>query len=231
MTQAARAIAPDSVRVSFLTTQITRERERVMRAQARQQLQQQQNDELDRQQQLIATARDALTAGNLDEAARLIKITGDGGVDQAAVDTLIRDLQGARLIAKMNEALAKPAPVPAIETAPVTAAQLAPLAAAKPAAPAVTDVVSASTLERLKYVEPEYPLAARTQGTSGWVDLAFDVGTDGAVSGIVVLAAEPRNIFDSAAVVAVRKWRYRPVQRDGQAVVRRAQLRIRFTVQ
>jgi protein TonB len=131
----------------------------------------------------------------------------------------------------MNETLAKPAPVPAIETAAVTTPQDAPGAAAVQAAPVVSGVVSASTLERLKYVEPEYPLAARTQGTGGWVDLAFDVQTDGAVSGIVVLAAEPKNIFESAAVAAVRKWRYRPVQRDGHPVVRRAQLRIRFAVQ
>jgi TonB family protein len=45
------------------------------------------------------------------------------------------------------------------------------------------------------------------------------------------LASEPKNIFERAAVAALRKWRYRPVERDGQPVVRRAQLRIRFAVQ
>jgi TonB family protein len=38
-------------------------------------------------------------------------------------------------------------------------------------------------------------------------------------------------MFDEAAVAAVRRWRYRPVQRDGLPVEQRAQLRIRFTLQ
>jgi len=230
LTQAAHAIAPDSMRVAFLATQIARERERATRAQARLQLQQQ-ADALDRQQKSIAAARAALSAGNLDEAARLITGAADSGVDHDAIDTLTRDLQGARLFAKVNETLAKRAPVPAIDLAPAATPQPAPASAALEAAANVNDVVSASTLERLKYVEPVYPLSARAQGTSGWVDLAFDVQTDGSVNGIAVLASEPKNIFERAAVAALRKWRYRPVERDGQPVVRRAQLRIRFTVQ
>jgi TonB family protein len=230
LTQAARAIAPDSVRVAFLTTQLSRERERVTRAQARQQLQQQQADELDRQQQLIAAARTALTAGNLDEAGRLITTAADAGVDRDAIDTLTHDLQGAHLVANMNETLAKTAPVAAIETAALVMPQAAPAPSAVQPAAHASDIVSANTLERLKYVEPEYPLAARSQGTSGWVDLAFDVQTDGAVGNVVVLASEPKDTFDRAAVAALRKWHYRPVEHDGHAVVRRAQLRIRFTV-
>jgi protein TonB len=230
MTQAARAIQPDSVRVSFLTTQIARERERATRTQARLQLQQQQADELERQQKLIAAARTALTTGNLDEASRLITSAADAGVDRDAIDTLSRDLQGARLVAQMNETLAKAAPVPAIETPPAPPATAVQTAEPPAAAAPVNDIVSASTLERLKYVAPEYPLAAREQGMSGWVDLAFDVQTDGAVNDIAVLAAEPMNMFERAAVAAVRRWRYRPAQHDGHPVMQRAQLRIRFTV-
>jgi protein TonB len=230
LTQAAHAIAPDSVRVTFLTTQLARERERAARVQARAQLQQQQADELERQQQLIAAARAALTAGSLDEAARLITSAADGGVERDAIDALTRDLQGARLVAKMNEALATAAPVASIATPPLMPPQAAPADPSVQPSAQVSDIVSADKLERLKYVEPEYPLAARAQGTSGWVDLAFDVETDGAVDNVVVLKSEPKDIFDRAAVAALRKWRYRPVQRDGHSVVRRAQLRIRFTV-
>ena len=108
--------------------------------------------------------------------------------------------------------------------------QTAPAAAAADPTAHVNDVVSASTLERLKYVEPEFPLLAREQGRSGWVDLAFDVQLDGSVNDIAVLASEPKNMFERAAIAAVRKWRYRPAQRDGSPVVQRARLRIRFTV-
>jgi TonB family protein len=128
----------------------------------------------------------------------------------------------------MNESLAKVAPVAAIEMAPLTAPQ-APPPAAQPATQ-LTDIVSADTLERLKYVAPEYPLAAQAQGTSGWVDLAFDVQTNGAVDNVAVLASEPKNTFERAAVAALRKWRFQPVERAGHAVVQRARLRIRFTV-
>jgi len=243
LTAAARAIAPNSVRVSFLTTQIARERQRATRAQARQQQQQQQSDELERQQQLVAAARTALTAGNLDEAARSIGIAAAAGVDRDAIDTLTRDLQGAQLVARMKEALAKPTPAPTAEAA---AAPLAEPAPTPPAAAAATqasgpapqappahanDTVSAGTLERLRYFAPEYPLRARATDTSGWVDLAFDVEADGSVTHVTVLGSDPKNIFDEAAVAAVRRWRYRPVQRDGLPVEQRAQLRIRFTLQ
>lgn len=230
-TQAARAIQPDSVRVSFLTTQLARERERAARAQARQQQLQQQHeadDEFDRQQKMIVAARAALTAGNLDEAARLIASAADAGIDHNAIDTLNRDLQGARLVAKMNETLAKT--VPAVELPPAPPVQTV-TTPAPPAAAPTSEFVSASSLERLKYVEAEYPPAARAQGKSGWVDLAFDVEIDGSVGNVSVMAAEPKNIFDNAAATALRKWRFRPVQRDGHPVVQRARLRIRFAVQ
>lgn len=239
LTEAARAIAPNSARVSFLATQIARERERAAHVQARQQLQQQHADELERQQRLVAAARAALTAGNLDEAARAIAAAADAGVDRDAIDTLRRDLQGAQLIAHMKEALAKPPP--AADSVPIPklpAPTAEPQSSGRqesqaPANDAASDrvVVNAGTLERLRYIAPEYPLGARVNGTSGWVDLAFDVETDGSVSHITVLGSNPKNTFDQAAVAAVRRWRYRAPERDGHPVEQRAQLRIRFTLQ
>ena len=261
-TAAARAIAPNSVRVSFLATQITRERDRAARAQARQQLQQQQADGLGRKQQLVADARAALSTGKLDDAARLIGDASAAGADRDAVDTLTRDMQGARLIAKTNETLAKPSLVPALPTAPVTKPEVAasnvsgpaptadpgaalaavsvpvpvPAPEAQPPAPhpepvaRATEIVNAGTLERVRYVEPEYPPRANANGTTGWVDLAFDVQTDGSVTDVTVLNSSPKDTFEKAAIAAVRKWRYRPVMGDGHPVERRAQLRILFTL-
>jgi len=239
LTAAVRPLAPNSARLSFLATQIARERERATRAQARQQLQQQQADELARQQQLVETARSALTAGNLDDAARAISAAADAGVDLDAVDTLTRDLQGAQLVARMKEAFAKPAPAPAPERAAPQPSAAAATETPSPApqespdvneAVAASPVVMAGTLARLRYVEPEYPLIARSDGMSGWVDLAFDVETDGAVTHVAVLGSDPKSVFDQAAIAAVRKWRYRPVERDGHPIAQRAQLRIRFTL-
>ena len=254
LTAAARAIAPNSARASFLATQISREKERAMHAQTRLQQQQQQAEELERQQQLVAAARAALTAGNLDEAAHSIAIAADAGVNRDAIDTLTRDLQGAQLIARMKEALAKPvpAPTPAPEAASAPASGAAPVptpvAAPAPKLPATAapeaqapapqgapahanNIVSAATLERLRYVAPEYPGRARASGTTGWVDLAFDVEADGSVTHVAVLGSDPKDVFDAAAVAALRRWRYQPAERDGQPVVQRAQLRIRFALQ
>jgi protein TonB len=242
LTHTARGIAPNSVRVSFLTTQITRERDRAQRAQARQQLQQQQADDLDRQQKLVVDARAALTTGNLDEAGRLISAATDAGVDHDSIDRLTRDMQAARQGAKISEAVAERAPVATPEAAPTATSQAAPAARAPTAEAPVSaaaqtslpshDAVSASSLERVHYVAPDYPLSARQVNVSGWVDVAFDVQTDGSVAAIAVLSSEPKNTFEKATVAALRKWRYRPVERDGHpVVVPHVQMRIRFTLQ
>ncbi|MBV9346215.1 MAG: energy transducer TonB [Gammaproteobacteria bacterium] len=44
-----------------------------------------------------------------------------------------------------------------------------------------------------------------------------------------VVAAEPAGVFESAAIDAVRRWRYEPVRRDGASVAQPARLRVRFT--
>jgi protein TonB len=240
LTGIAHEIAPNSVRAAFVATQLTRERDRAQRAQARQQLQQQQVDELDRKQKLVADARAALTAGNLEETATLIAAATNAGVDQESIDRLTRDLQGARQVAKIGETVADKAPAAAAATPPAaavaapptSAATEAPTNAAVPSVPQARDAITASSLERVRYVAPEYPLSARQGNLSGWVDVAFDVQTDGSVADIAVLGAEPKNTFEKAAVAALRKWRYRPVERDGHPIaVPHVQMRIRFTLQ
>jgi TonB family protein len=94
----------------------------------------------------------------------------------------------------------------------------------------VNEVVSALSLKQTRNVSPEYPTLARERGTSGWVDVEFTVRSDGTVSDITVAGAEPAGVFEQAALSALRKWRYQPMQRNGQAVDQRAKLRIRFAI-
>jgi TonB family protein len=94
-----------------------------------------------------------------------------------------------------------------------------------------SSVLDASALQRVRYFEPRFPDDARKRGTDGWVELEFTVGTDGTVGKIAVTRSEPAGLFDSAAVNAVRRWRYRPVMSDGAAVEQRARVRIRFTLE
>lgn len=92
-------------------------------------------------------------------------------------------------------------------------------------------VVSASQLTRVRVTEPKYPADARSAGTAGFVDLEFTVKEDGTTGDVRVTRAEPAGIFDSAAVDAVERWRFQPVERNGEVVAQRARLRVRFDLQ
>ena len=105
------------------------------------------------------------------------------------------------------------------------------IVAAQEAAERVDEVVPATALRRVRYVDPEYPAGARERGLSGWVELEFTVNPDGGVSDVNVTAAEPTGVFEQAAMSAVRRWRFEPVRRNGAAVEQRARIRIRFSLQ
>ncbi len=85
-----------------------------------------------------------------------------------------------------------------------------------------------STLEKVHNVLPVYPMVADRLGRGGFVEMLFTVRTDGSVGDITVTHAEPAGMFDSAAVEAVRQWRYRPVERNGRPVEQRVRLRVVF---
>jgi protein TonB len=92
------------------------------------------------------------------------------------------------------------------------------------------EVVNAGNLTLAHYAPPTFPASALGRGLSGWVDLQFVVRSDGLVSDVTITGAEPVGIFEQAAVDAVRKWRYKPAQRDGHAVDQRARLRMKFAL-
>ena len=89
----------------------------------------------------------------------------------------------------------------------------------------------ASALKRTRYIEPVYPRAAQAAKTEGWVDLEFIVRKDGTVGDVKVTNAQPAAVFDSAASDALARWRFEPVQRNGEPVDQRARLRMRFSLQ
>jgi protein TonB len=70
--------------------------------------------------------------------------------------------------------------------------------------------------ERVVYVAPVYPPAAKHERVEGKVVLDLVVGVDGDVAGTNVVGSNP--VFDGAAVEAVKRWKYRPATRDGRPV-------------
>jgi protein TonB len=107
----------------------------------------------------------------------------------------------------------------------------ADLTAARDATAAQTNIVSAASLKRVRMVSPTYPDAARKRGIEGWVELAFTVQTNGTVDNVEVRNASPAEVFDDAAMRAVRQWRFEPVVRNGEKVEQRAMVRLKFSQQ
>ena len=152
-------------------------------------------------------ARQALASRTLDEA-------------QAAAHR--QDYSGAkRWLTETREAGTDAASISAVEH-DMTATQATTRQA--------TEVVSAANLVLAKYVPPVFPVAARQHGASGWVEVQFLVKVDGSVSDVIITGAEPVGLFEQAAVDAVRKWRYEPVERNGHASDQRARLRMKFAL-
>jgi len=67
-------------------------------------------------------------------------------------------------------------------------------------------------------VQPRYPAKALRANKEGYVVLSFDINESGRVINIKVLQAEPRRLFDREAKRALKKWKYKPMVVNGQAV-------------
>lgn len=96
--------------------------------------------------------------------------------------------------------------------------------AAKPAASAGVTREAILTRQAL----PRYPTSAQRAGIEGWVEVDFSVGTDGEVHDAKVARAQPRHVFDRAALEAVDRWRFQPAMRDGKPVEAKLRRRIVF---
>jgi protein TonB len=99
-----------------------------------------------------------------------------------------------------------------------------------PGSPALLPT-AADDLDRLIAPDPAYPPAALRDGVEGWVELAFTITETGIVRDIEVVAAEPRGIFEKAAMEALGQWRFRPRSVNGQSVARRSVVTLRFSVE
>ncbi|MGA1188834.1 MAG: energy transducer TonB [Pseudomonadales bacterium] len=75
----------------------------------------------------------------------------------------------------------------------------------------------------------KYPRKAQRLGVEGYVEVGCDVAADGTKSDIRVLDAEPRRIFDKAAIEFVEALQINPPLLDGNEVsVRDVKLRVIF---
>ena len=68
----------------------------------------------------------------------------------------------------------------------------------------------AANLQPLKRVEPQYPPEAARAGTTGFVEVEFEVDPAGKVAKVSVVNAKPSRTFEQAAVRAVKQWQFAP---------------------
>lgn len=69
-------------------------------------------------------------------------------------------------------------------------------------------------------IAPDYPPRALSRGIEGWVQVQFTITATGTVKDPTVVNADPKNIFDDAALKAIARWRYNPRVEGGVAVER-----------
>ena len=85
--------------------------------------------------------------------------------------------------------------------------------------------------ERIEATAPEYPRKAFRDEVEGHVDLELTVGTDGRVEDVAILDAEPRQVFERAAIRAAMRWRYKPPSEDGISVPVKDKVRLTFKIE
>ena len=67
-------------------------------------------------------------------------------------------------------------------------------------------------------IYPQYPRNELLAGVEGWVKVKFIVEPDGSVSSPRVVQSKPPRVFDSSALRAIKKWKFKPKVVNGIAV-------------
>lgn len=78
----------------------------------------------------------------------------------------------------------------------------------------------------LQKVDPVYPQAALREHVEGSVELQANIGKDGSTSNLKVVSGKP--LFAAAAAAAVRQWKYKPYQLDGQPTEVQTEITVDF---
>jgi len=67
-------------------------------------------------------------------------------------------------------------------------------------------------------VTPTYPTRAASRGIEGWCQVSFTVTDTGGVRDVIVVDADPPEIFDTASMRAAEKFKFQPKVVDGKGV-------------
>lgn len=103
----------------------------------------------------------------------------------------------------------------------------APKGPVAPAAKIAAPVMNNQVIPLVR-IPPRYPRSASRRGLEGIVTVSFTITKDGQVRSPVVISAKPKNIFNSAALKAILKWKFKPMVVNNKSVERQATQEIEF---
>jgi len=121
---------------------------------------------------------------------------------------------------------------PVLAPAPTTADSLIPVVAQatvdSTSHAGLPESAAASPPVAISKAQPDYPEQAKKRRAEGWVEMDFVVTQLGTVANITVVRAEPKGLFDRAAMRALARWKFKPASRAGKPVDARVRTRIGF---
>jgi periplasmic protein TonB len=93
------------------------------------------------------------------------------------------------------------------------------------------DMSGYSDLIPLMRINPQYPRNAARDRIEGWVEFRITINPDGTVKTATPIKSQPRGVFESAAMQAILKWKFRPKIVDGKGVETTGTQRIEFKME
>lgn len=74
------------------------------------------------------------------------------------------------------------------------------------------DFTAYEDLKVREQTNPWYPKVAVENGLSGYVEMTFNVTSQGDVTNVVVVKSFPKGLFEEEAVRALTQWKYEPFE-------------------
>lgn len=79
--------------------------------------------------------------------------------------------------------------------------------------------------------KPDYPKYAKENRIEGGVTVSFIVDKEGNVLEPKIIKANPPNVFENAALAAVKNWRFTPAKKDGATVNAKINVNVNFVLE
>ena len=90
-----------------------------------------------------------------------------------------------------------------------------------------TGTISTNVIPLVR-IQPTYPMRANRRRIEGWVKVEFTITKEGIVKDPVVVDSKPSSIFNSAALKAIKRWKFKPHIIAGEAYEQRAMQLMEF---